>query len=212
MPTVKEIIDTGFNYHQDGNLVDAENAYKQALLMDEENSDLCNLMGVLKLQKNEIEDAICWVEKAVKLNPSEYYFETLFQAYIRGNKFDKIVKLADEVLKKFPQNFSLLFNIAMAYKNLNNNKMAISYYDKALKVDPTSYQAWFNLSHIYSIEGQYKNALSALKICKKLKPNDNDTNYFLSLAYMQTKNYDKGLKLFENRLCRETAVAIHEKT
>ena len=49
MPTVKEIIDTGFNYHQDGNLVDAENAYKQALLMDEENSDLCNLMGVLKL-------------------------------------------------------------------------------------------------------------------------------------------------------------------
>ena len=212
MPTVKEIIDTGFNYHQDGNLVDAENAYKQALLMDEENSDLCNLMGVLKLQKNEIEDAICWVEKAVKLNPSEYYFETLFQAYIRGNKFDKIVKLANEVLKKFPQNFSLLFNIAMAYKNLNNNKMAISYYDKALKVDPTSYQAWFNLSHIYSIEGQYKNALSALKICKKLKPNDNDTNYFLSLAYMQTKNYDKGLKLFENRLCRETAVAIHEKT
>lgn len=29
---------------------------------------------------------------------------------------------------------------------------------------------------------------------------------------MRTKNYDKGLKLFETRLCRETATALQNKT
>ena len=100
----------------------------------------------------------------------------------------------------------------MAYKNLNQNKKSIEFYDRALKIDPSSYQAWFNLSHLYSVEGQCKNAVSALKICKKLRPKDNDTEYFLSLALMRIKDYDKGLKLFENRLCRETAIALQNKS
>ena len=29
---------------------------------------------------------------------------------------------------------------------------------------------------------------------------------------MRIKNYDKGLKLFETRLCRETATALQNKT
>ena len=116
------------------------------------------------------------------------------------------------MLEKFPDNFSLLFNIALANKKTKNIRAAIKFYDKALKINPGSYLAWFNLSHLYSIEGETENAVSALKICKKIRPNDIDTDYFLSLALMRTKNYDKGLKLFETRLCRETATALQNKT
>ena len=105
-----------------------------------------------------------------------------------------------------------MFNLALAFKNLKRNKKAIEYYDKALKINPASYPAWFNLAHLYSVEGECKNAVSALKICKKLKPKDNDTDYFLSIALMRIKDYKKGLKLFENRLCRETAIALQNKT
>ena len=106
----------------------------------------------------------------------------------------------------------MLFNLALAYKNLKQNHRAIEFYDRALKIDPSSYQAWFNLAHIYNVENQGKNAVSALKICNKLKPKDQETEYFLSIALMRTKNYDKGLKLFEQRLCRETAIALQNKT
>ena len=77
-----------------------------------------------------------------------------------------------------------------------------------LKINPSSYSAWFNLSNIYGIEAQCKNAVSALKICKKLNPDDKETEYFLSIALMRCKDYDKGLKYFEKRLCKETAVAL----
>ena len=212
MPTIEELVNMGFSLHQSGKLDEAEKIYNEALAQNSENSEVCNLMGVLKLQKSDIKSAEGWIEKAISLKPCGYYYETLFQAYIRGREYDKVAQLADSVIKEYPKNFSLMFNIALAYKNLKQNHKAIHFYDKALKIDPASYQAWFNLAHIYSVEAQCKNAVSALKICKKLKPHDNDTDYFLSLALMRIKDYKKGLKLFENRLCRETAIALQNKT
>lgn len=212
MPTIEDIINIGFNNHQCGKLEEAESAYQEALKYDNQNAEVCNLLGVLKLQQGEINSAIEWVEKAIKLEPCEYFYETLFQAYIRENSFDKIVACENTVLQNYPKSFSLLFNLALAYKNLKQNKHAIELYDKALTIDPTSYQAWFNLAHIYNIENQGKNAVSAFKICQKLKPNDRETEYFLAIALMRTKNYDKGLKLFEQRLCKETAVSLQNKT
>lgn len=212
MQTLNDIINIGFTHHQDGKLEEAENAYQEVLNADCENAEVCNLMGVLKLQQNEVDCAIDWVEKAINLKQCEYFYETYFQACIRGGFYEKIVECEKTVLKNYPKSFPLLFNLALAYKNLGNNKKAIHFYDKALKIDPTSYNAWFNISHLYSVEGQCKNAVSALKICKKLKPKDNDTEYFLSIALMRIKDYDKGLKLFENRICREAAVALQNKS
>ena len=51
MLTVEEIINIGFTNHQDGRLDDAEFAYQEALKLDCENAEICNLMGVLKLHK-----------------------------------------------------------------------------------------------------------------------------------------------------------------
>lgn len=209
---IEKLISLGFAYHQDNKLDEAESAYMEALEIDEKNSEVYNLLGVLKLQQSDVISAINWIEKAVELNPNAYFYETLFQAYVRADLYKQIVKREKEVMDKFPDNFSLLFNIALAYKNIKNLKAAIKYYNLALKINPASHTAWFNLSHLYSIEGETQNALSALKICKKIAPNDRDTDYFLALALMRLKNYDKGLKLFENRLCRETAVMLQNKT
>ncbi len=212
MQTIEDIINIGFNNHQIGNLEDAEFAYQEVLKIDNENAEACNLMGVLKLQQNDVNSAIDWVEKAVNRKPCEYFYETLFQTYIRAGMFEKIVECKDFVVKNFGKNFSLFFNIALAYKNLKNNRLAIEFYDRALKIDPTSYQAWFNLANVYSIENEAKKAISALNICRKLRPEDTETQYFLSIALMRAKKYDKGLKLFENRASKETAVAVQNKT
>ena len=92
MPTVNEIINIGFNNHQGGKLDDAEFAYMEALKLDCENAEVCNLMGVLKLQQNDVDSAIDWVEKAINRKPCEYFYETLFQAYIRAGAYEKILE------------------------------------------------------------------------------------------------------------------------
>ena len=46
----------------------------------------------------------------------------------------------------------------------------------------------------------------------KINPDDRESKYFLSLAYFREKNYEKGFKYFEERLCRETTIKTQEVT
>lgn len=212
MQTLEDIISIGFNYHQEGKLESAEEAYQEALKLDGEKAEIYNLLGVLKLQQNDIISAVNWIEKAVEIEPNEYFYETLIQAYQRALLYRQIASKEDFIVANFPNNFSLLFNLGLAFKNLKQDKKAILYYEKALEVNPASYQAWFNLSHIYSIEAEGKNALSAMEICKKLKPHDDETDYFLSLVLMRLKDYNKGLKLFEKRISKTAAFELQKKS
>ena len=212
MPAVQDIINVGFSLHQEGKLEEAETAYNEALKIDSKNAEVYNLIGVLKLQQDEIESAIEYVEKAIEISPEAYFYETLFQAYIRSGNYDSIVSRAEFIQRLYPDNFALMFNLGLAYKNLNKNKEAIHYYEKALNINPASYQAWFNLSNVYNIEGDTASALSAMKVCKKLKPDDKETLYFLSLNLMRLKNYEEGLKYFENRISKDVASSILKKT
>ena len=212
MPQTKEMIDLGFSLHQKGKLDEAESAYEEALKLDNRNAEVYNLIGVLKLQQGDIVSAIDSAEKAISISPENYFFETLFQAYIRNKDYQKIADSEALVMKLYPTSFSLLFNLALAFKNLKQNNKAIMYYEKALKENPASYQGWFNLAHLYSVEAQTSNAVSALKICKKLRPEDDEIEYFLGIALMRTKDYTKGLKYFEKRISRTGAIAINNKT
>ena len=102
---IEKLISTGFVYHQENKLDEAESIYLEALKLDEKNSEIYNLLGVLKLQQNDVISAINWIEKAVEIEPNAYFYETLFQAYIRASLYKQIIKREKEVLEKFPDNF-----------------------------------------------------------------------------------------------------------
>ena len=51
---VEKLINIGFTYHQDGCLDEAENAYQEVLTIDGKNAEVFNLLGVLKLQQNDV--------------------------------------------------------------------------------------------------------------------------------------------------------------
>ena len=57
MPAIEELVNIGFSFHQGGKLDEAEKVYNEALKMNSQNSEVCNLLGVLKLQKSEIPTA-----------------------------------------------------------------------------------------------------------------------------------------------------------
>ena len=210
--TLQQIINTGFSYHQQGKLDDAEPLYLEALKLKPENAEVYNLLGVLCLQKGEIDLALEYILKAIDISPSEYFYETLFQTLIRKEDFTKIIDYEKTVNEVYPKNFSLLFDLAFAYKNLKQNNKALKYYEKALHINPMSYEAWSNVANIYSIEARTSDAVSAMEVCYQLRPDDDDTAYFLAIDYFRTKNYKKGFPLFEKRLSKKVAFVSQNKT
>ena len=63
---VNRLINIGFTLHEAGKLDSAENAYQEALTLDSENAEVYNLLGVLKLQQNDVISARNWIEKRLK--------------------------------------------------------------------------------------------------------------------------------------------------
>ena len=97
---INKLIDIGFAFHQDGKLEAAEEAYQTDLQTDSKNAEVYNLLGVLKLQQNDVISAINWIEKAVELKPDVYFYETLIQAYVRAGLFRQIIAREKEILEK----------------------------------------------------------------------------------------------------------------
>ena len=88
---VDALIKAGFEFHQKEELDSAENLYREALKLDIGNAEAYNLMGVLKLQKAEPELAVDYILKAISIEPMDYFYETLFQAYIRCGDYKGIL-------------------------------------------------------------------------------------------------------------------------
>lgn len=88
---VELLINKGFDFHQQGLLDDAEPLYSEALKLDDKNAEVYNLIGVLKLQKGNVDEAIDYSLKAISLSPNEYFYETLFQSSIRKEDFEGII-------------------------------------------------------------------------------------------------------------------------
>ena len=209
---VEGLIKAGFERHQNDELDDAENLYREALKLDTKNAEAYNLMGVLKLQKAEPELAVDYILKAISLEPMDYFYETLFQAYIRCGDYKGILANEETVKNLYPQNFSLLFDLALAFKTEHRNKEALKYYEKALRINPMSYDGWSNVANIYSEEGRANDAVSAMEICYNLKPKDDETAFFLAKDYFKAKQYAKGFPLFEKRLSKKIAFTSQNKT
>ncbi len=209
---VNALVKAGFERHQKEELDDAENLYREALKLDINNAEVYNLMGVLKLQKGEPELAVDYILKAISINPQEYFYETLFQSYIRCGDYKGIIANEQTVKTLYSDNFSLLFDLALAFKTEKRNREALIYYEKALHINPMSYDGWSNVANIYSMEGRASDAVSAMEICYNLKPKDDDTAFFLAKDYFKAKQYKKGFPLFEKRNSKKIAFISQSKT
>ena len=77
MPTTEDLIQLGFSLQKAGKLDDAEHAYLEAMNQDKNNAEIYNLMGVLKLQQNDVISAVYMAEQAVEKKPDAYFYETL---------------------------------------------------------------------------------------------------------------------------------------
>lgn len=149
-------------------------------------------------------------QKAIELNPRLYYIENLARLYLDKGEFKASIALYEDIVKASPK-YENYFNLAMAYKcNQNWDKAKIMYY-KALDVNSEGYESYFNLAYLALNENNPKEAIRCYQKALEIKPDDWESMYFLSLACMQDKDYQTGLKYFESRLCKQSAIVSQEK-
>lgn len=132
---VNSLINKALQFHQAGNLPDAEKLYLKILEESPNNGNALNLMGFLKIQNNQFDDAIECLSKVLSLYPN--FFEAWFNlglAYKNNKEFDKSINAYEKALSIEPNNSSVYFNLANIFESKNNTFKAIEYYKKAFEI------------------------------------------------------------------------------
>jgi len=199
-----------FACHQNGKLTEARDLYTEILQKEPKNAQVWNLLGLLYCQAREfVESEVC-IKKAIELSPRLYYLENLARMYLEKGEFQKSSDLYADIVGQNPT-YENYFNLAMGYKGIHQWKRAEESYLKSLQINPNGYESYFNLAYLALNENNPQKAIECYQNALKIKPDDWESVYFLSLAQMQAKDYQNGLKSFEARLCRQSAIVSQEK-
>ncbi len=202
----KEYFDKAFKLHSAGDVAEAKIFYKKILEEIPEDAEVLNLIGMSEMQQKNYDKAEEFISHAINIKQEKYFYETLAHLYFIRNNFTKELETRLEIEKLFGLDYEQAFGIGLAYKKLMDFENSEKYYLKAIEINPKSRDAYFNLANLYTNFHKPKQANEYYLKCLDINSDDREAKYFLALNYFRMKDYTTGLKYFEVRLCRETAL------
>ncbi len=153
-----------FEMMKSGDLVSSLNLLNKASKSAENNADLMFKQGILSLRL-EGERGLEQLENAIELDTKIYNAEeTLAYMYLKNNKLDKAMLLAEAWQKKYPKEtkgFNLEASIHQYNKNFEAADLASQ---KSLKIDSSDTSSLFYFANRLDNNGDFKGALKNLEI------------------------------------------------
>ncbi len=112
-------------------------------------------------------------------------------------RYELMIEQAMEGLKDYPDDPSLLYNIALAYRKLNQNEPAKAYIEKALSLDPESFDKHLLYGGILMFLGDYQNSAREFEAAISLRPDrwEGYERYAMLLMGINLNNAEKAASL-----------------
>lgn len=118
----------GVRYYNEREYPKAIESLKKALVENPENDAAFYYLGLSYIQKQDIQLGEVFLERAISIDPSNYWYnERMATLYHETQRYDKAIKLYEQLSSDYPNKTSLLYDLISIYSETNQ-------YDKALKV------------------------------------------------------------------------------
>ncbi len=161
------------NIYQRGDIRGAIREYKQALLLDPENVNVYNSIGVCYGVLGQLDEALEEFKIAISLNPAEAMaiynaglVYTIMGDNEKGLQYFLEAYLIDENI------FEVAFHIGKSYFDMGKPQKGIEFFEKALKLRPESGAVFRYLGECYAAIHMIDEAISVYTKAIKLNPND----------------------------------------
>ena len=148
-------------------LNDLEKAHRQKPHIKE----IWNLLLSLKIEFEEIEDAIALAEKFIKIEPSnEKNFANIALCYQHLKNYNKAVIFYKKATEINPAYVEAWINLGLAFKSKGMLDKAIEAVNKAISLEPNHAEAYANRALIKMREKDILGALKDSEMTVSLKP------------------------------------------
>lgn len=188
------------DYIQKGDTASAERLLKQAQKMSPKSSEVCRLLGVTSAFKGDQEEALSWVDKAIKIDPKGCLAHSNRGNILRSlSQNQEAIKSYTKAINLQPSYAEAHFNLGNVLFDLHRLEEALDSYKNAIELQPNYAQAYNNLGQVLLKLKRFEEALSAHE---KALLYGSDSGVILSLyidCKMKLCNWD-GLEDLINRV------------
>ena len=201
MATIAQALDAAVKHHQGGNLGEAERLYREILDRDPRNADAWHLLGLVSIARDQFEDALMHIGKAIELDPKQAVFHNhLAEAYRSLDRLDQAehgCRLAIGLKPDFAIAHNTLGTVLDAKRD---GQQAIASYRRAIALKPDFAQAHYNLGLALESQGQLPDAQASYREALLVQPDYALALHRLGVVWQQQSRLNEAIDCFRRSL------------
>ena len=195
--SVLQVLGSAAERHQTGALEDAEKGYHTVLAVEPENTDALQLLGVLRHQQGDSNEAIHLIKKALKRAPDNpQCHHNLASVFNAIGRLDEAEKHFREAIALDPDEAEFHANLGVVLGQKDRDEEAIECFEKALRADPKWLSANRELGGIWLRRQIYHRAEPYLRACLECTPEDPLVTSDLGFVLQQLGRLDEAEEMF----------------
>ncbi len=190
-------------YYQEKQLPEALEEALKAKEICPDDPEVYNLLGLILLNRGDLEGAIKNFQKAIDLNPRfSEAINNLGSVYLLKGDIDKAISFFQKALENplYTKPYVAYTNLAWAYYQRKEKQKAIEYLQKALSYNPRYHLAYFYRGMIALNEGALDRARISFRRAVRFNRQDMASRYYLGLVYYRLGEEEKAIKLWRSIL------------
>ncbi|MRW82490.1 tetratricopeptide repeat protein [Pseudoduganella sp. FT26W] len=188
---VEQLFRQAIQYHSDGNLAQALQAYEQVLRLDPNHFDALHNTGIAAFQSGNFDAAASFIRSALKVDADHAGAHSNLGNALRELQFmDDALQSYDRALALTGDDANTLFNRAVTLQSLMRNDEALQAYDQVLALAADDDQAWNNRALLLWQARQYDLALLNADQALQLNPQAPDAHLNRGNILRDTGNPD----------------------
>jgi predicted TPR repeat methyltransferase len=190
--------------HQAGKLIDAAARYRQVLDIGPRQFDALHLLGVIKRQQGDAEEAVRLISAALAIDPAQASAHCNLGAALQDlGRSGEALAGYDTALRLNP-GFALAWsNRGNALRKLGRLPEAIDSYERALNLRPSYPEAWCNRAIALLELGEPQAALDSCEQALRQKPAYPDAACVRANALFRLRAFDEALRAYGDALAAD---------
>lgn len=194
----------GLRLKEEGAVAPALDSMRRSFSIDSTNAGLLAEMAVLNAYLEKKEESIQLMEKALKLEPDNWWYSLqMIRLYLNNEKEEEATQLAEQLQRKYPLKEDVYNLLIPMYQQNERYEDALSMYDKLESITGINERISFDKMSLNLMLNRPKKAASEIDKLIQKYPYENRYRVLKGDFMMQLKQPEAALALYQEVLADE---------
>jgi hypothetical protein len=194
-------IQKAFSFQKANDYLAAEKIYKDLNKKYPNNTAILTLYGILKIQTEEYENAIKFLEESLKFDANnDLALANLGIVFFNIKKFEDSINYLNKAIYLNPKNSDYLYHLANSLKKVNNYDKALVNYRNSINLDNNHIQSFFGCAYIYEETNRQNEALLTYKKIIDFENSNIEAHLGAGNALLKLENFNEAMGYYNEAL------------